>query len=388
MFAPKDLGPTVRISAFTLTGLSTLVVAVRFYCRICVVGKLKLYDYTMSLAVLCTWGLCVVNHYQLLYGSGQHPRPLYLKADPPWHTRELLLGSARSWYAYQIMYIADLAIIKFSILFFYLSIATERAFRWLVFACMAAVGVFTVAMIFVNAFECPRKLNAALSPAVFGDRSRYRCIDLSTLYFSQAGFNIASDLFIWIMPIPVLAKLRMDKLKRWALLGLFAVGIIAPVASGLRLWSVYLWSKANARSRYNGGYILFWTQVELNTAIVCASAPSLQPLIKHLFGGLTRAHQRNSWYYYGGGTLPNASEIEAGRGSVHADLQTPRASYPAARKVSSSEFDNDKVLVRDFNDAEEEIRVRVLHFSSNRSSAYSSQPPKSPQRPRDMLLAG
>lgn len=70
MFAPADLGPTVRITAFTLTGISTAVVAVRFYCRIWIVGKPKIYDFVMLAALVCTWGLCVINHYQLLYGTG------------------------------------------------------------------------------------------------------------------------------------------------------------------------------------------------------------------------------------------------------------------------------------------------------------------------------
>jgi hypothetical protein len=52
-----------------------------------IVGKLKLSDYIMAVALvteppdgfqshdtdllkLCTWGLCACNHYQLLFGSG------------------------------------------------------------------------------------------------------------------------------------------------------------------------------------------------------------------------------------------------------------------------------------------------------------------------------
>lgn len=92
MFAPYDLRPTILITAFTLTGVSTLVVAgrsvsrrtqnyysclqvLRLYCRISVVGRLKLYDYIMLIALLLTWGLCVCNHYQLMFGSGAQGTP-------------------------------------------------------------------------------------------------------------------------------------------------------------------------------------------------------------------------------------------------------------------------------------------------------------------------
>ena len=55
------------------------------------------------------------------------------------------------------MYLADLALIKLSILAFYLSIATHRTFRVLVIISITVVSVFSITMIFLNAFECPKK---------------------------------------------------------------------------------------------------------------------------------------------------------------------------------------------------------------------------------------
>ncbi|KAF2008057.1 hypothetical protein P154DRAFT_14827 [Amniculicola lignicola CBS 123094] len=389
MFAPQDLGPTVEATAYSLTALSTIVVAVRFYCRIWVVGKLKLYDFIMLAAVVCTWGLCVVNHYQLYFGSGEHPRPKNVPPASLGFIEHRLWGSARSWYAYQIMYLGDLGLIKLSILVFYLSIATTRTFRVMVHITIAIVSIFTVVMIFLNAFECPKDPGMAVTPAIFRQRKQ-ECFDLPTLYFSQAGFNIASDTIILLLPMPILIKLRMPKARRFALLLVFSAGIVAPVASSLRTWGLYVWNHTPKSGRYNGAYVLFWTQVELNTAIICASVPSLQPLFKRVFGEISR-FRRSTYYYYDNGPSAMVETIGSPRrGNASTDplsvVDTIQPPNGPSKQNFADESEHDFVIVQDLGD-EEEIRSRVLFFASGRSSAQS-YPPKSPQRPREMLSSG
>ncbi|KAF2475511.1 uncharacterized protein BDR25DRAFT_213316 [Lindgomyces ingoldianus] len=398
MFAPNDLGPTIEITAYTLTSLSTLVVGVRFYCRIWVVGRLKLYDYVMVTALLCTWGMCAINHYQLFYGSGQHPRPPNL---PPVRPK---LGAARSWYAFQLMYLADLALIKFSILAFYLTIATQRTFRFLVYLSIVIVAVFTIVMIFVNAFECPEHPSFALGPQIF-EREKYHCLIMNTVYYTQAGFNIFSDTAILLLPMPLLVQIKsMAKLKRIALLGVFSVGGIAPIASAIRVWGVYMWANSD-EPRYYGGYVIFWTQIELNTAIVSASVPSLQPLFKRVFGELSRFPRRSAYYYYGDGAGSHSNMTEAHIGQGRRDvreiplsgLESPRSSYHPPKQSSNTELESGCIHVHSISEEEEirarvdiseeeEIRNRVLAFSSQRSSTQSHIP-KSPERPRDILMS-
>ncbi|ORY08330.1 hypothetical protein BCR34DRAFT_603581 [Clohesyomyces aquaticus] len=392
MFAPHDLGPTAEYTAYALTGLSTIVVGVRFYCRIWVVGKLKPYDYIMLSALVCTWGMCIINHYQLLFGSGK-TLPHGNTPPPSIHRIiEMAFGAARSWYAFQLMYLVDLALIKFSILAFYLSIATSRTFRLLVHLTAAAVLVFTIVMIFVNAFECPKHPSYALGPEIF-QREKYGCLEMTNIYYIQAGFNIFSDAAILFLPMPLLIKIKsMPRLKRYALIAVFSVGALAPIASVIRVWGVYMWA-TSTDPRYYGAYVMFWTQVELNTAIISASVPSLQPLFKKLFGEFSRYTRRNAYYYYGHGTvrLSNVTEVNTGRGRGNVSeipltgLESPRSSYRHPSRIQSNEFGNEAILIQDLGE-EEEIQNRVRYFASQRSSVHSHIP-KSPQYPRDALMS-
>lgn len=246
-------------------------------------------------------------------------------------------------------------------------------------------------MIFINAFECPHNPSLVFEPAIFVMRDKWHCFDLTALYFTQAALNIFSDLFILVLPLPVLMKLHMPTLKRICLLMVFSVGLLVPIAASFRLWILSIWHDAPPDiSRYYGGYILFWDAVELNTAIICASAPSLQPLFRRAFGELRSISRgRASYYYYGddGGTIMTQTTIGR-RGSRRLDQELQLQRRPASREVQKrnhEEIRGDLVVVRE-SEEEEDVRSRMHNFAIRPISARSDmQVPKPPARPRDIL---
>lgn len=372
-----------------------------FYCRYWVVGKLKAYDFIMLAALLCTWGLCVINHYQLLYGTGGQDDP---NAPKPELTPEFLalfnkiaVGGAKAWFSYRIMYLVCLGLIKLSILVFYLTFATSRAFKNLVVSSIVVIVVFTMVTGFLNGFECPHDPSLTLSAKIYDNRYTSRCLNRPILYYTQAGFNIFSDAFILFLPMPSLWQLRMQPLKRASLFAVFSVGLLVPIASGIRVWSLYYWAHSGTRVRYTGAYMIFWSQVEINTAIVCASAPSFQPLFKRVFGRLVSYRTHSAYYYYGDGANTQTMtqfRLQPGSGRITeedciSDAQTPAtpasSHQPNKRSTGGTFVDADLIVIKEL-DEEEEIRERVRRFASN--SSLRTTPPISPQRPRDTFSPG
>lgn len=250
-------------------------------------------------------------------------------------------------------------------------------------------------MIVVNAFECPRKPSLVFEPEIFVMREQWHCFNLTALYFSQSALNIFSDLFILVLPLPTLVKLHMPTIKRICLLIVFSVGLLVPIAASFRLWILYLWHDAPLDlSRYYGGYILFWDAVELNTAIICASAPSLQPLFRRAFGELRAlSRDRSAYYYYGddrGGTIMTQTTL-ARRGSRRLDQEIPLQRRPTSREVhkrSHEELESDLVVISEMEN-EEDIRTWAQASAIRPTSTHSeTQPPKSPARPRDLFASG
>lgn len=244
-------------------------------------------------------------------------------------------------------------------------------------------------MIIINAFECPKKPSLVVAEDIFLMRKEWQCFDLVRLYYVQAALNVFSDIFILILPLPVLVKLRMETIKRICLLIVFSVGLLVPAAAAFRIAALHLWAYADPDlSRYYGGYILFWDQVELNTAIICASAPSLQPLFRRVFGEISRL-SRGMYYYYGDGQNTMTQRTIGRRGSRRPEqdvaLETPEITYqPRKRSVDNTESG---LVLFERVDEEEEIKNRVRAFAARPASLHSHLP-KSPIRPHNILSSG
>lgn len=292
------------------------------------------------------------------------------------------------------MYLVCLGLIKLSILVFYLSFATQPTFRNLVKIWIVVVAVFSIVTIFLSGFECPHDPSITLSAKIFDPRYASKCLNRAILYYCLAAFNMFSDAFILFLPIPSLLQLRMPALKRASLLAVFSAGLLVPIASGIRLWSLYLWANSGSEARYYGGYMLLWSQVEVNTAIVCASAPSLQPLFKRVFGRLVSYRTHSAYYFYGDGagntmvetyTEPRRTRPLTPLSDSARDLESPPASYQP-NKRSTAGTENELIVVQEV-DEEERIRDRVRQFASQ-SSLGQPQSPRSPARPKEILPYG
>ncbi|PGH23625.1 hypothetical protein AJ80_02231 [Polytolypa hystricis UAMH7299] len=324
---PRTLGPTLLIVAFTLVSLSTCIVALRLYCRYFRTGAVKIDDYLMVAALLLTWGIAAINSFQVQYGTGTRTEDQDME-----NGLSLLEGTLKSWYVYQIVYLVTLCVVKLSILSFYRMLSSQRIYRIVIYGAMGVVITFTIAMVFVNAFECPNPSDAWSIEILFqGDGS---CHDLHPIYYGQASFNIFSDLFILLLPMPMLRRLHMKRNKRFALIAIFSVGSLAVLASAVRVYALTLWSAVDADIPYQGANILIWSQVEINIAIISASIPSLKPLLRRTFPTTTVAHT----YAYGrkGGYVTSFSEQRSNANVVELKgLASP--SSPRPRHDSDSD---------------------------------------------------
>lgn len=66
--------------------------------------------------------------------------------------------------------------------------------------------------------------------------------------------------------------------KRLALIGIFSIGIMAIIASSVRMWVMMLWAESPWNSARFGADLLLWGQVETNAGIISASVPFLRLL--------------------------------------------------------------------------------------------------------------
>ncbi|OAL02418.1 hypothetical protein IQ06DRAFT_291821 [Phaeosphaeriaceae sp. SRC1lsM3a] len=290
--------------------LSTIAVSLRLYCRIFRIRNVGLDDWFMVAALCVTIAMGIMNAFHISWGTGRHVKDL--------HVPSMRIPNLKHFYFYQLVYPVALFFVKASILALYHRIFKLANFRWKVYAVAGFVSVYTIVVLFVNAFECRPKPSQAWSPTF-----PKGCNDLRTTYFAVGGINIFTDIVIFILPFKAFWKLELAPRKRWALLGVFMVGGLAVIASIVRMYALYLYNTTKDIS-YDAIFILLLSQVEVNIAIVSASAPTLRPLLKNTALALSQSDKYGDRYGSGHrntiGSTPTTKNRSRNRASAQFEL--------------------------------------------------------------------
>ncbi|KAF1995417.1 hypothetical protein P154DRAFT_445456 [Amniculicola lignicola CBS 123094] len=258
----------------------------RYYCRYFRMGTIGATDHLMLTALILTWGNTTVNWYQDLFSSRFRPSQFRRPEKRPM-IEDALRGTLITWYTYRMTYTIALCFVKLSILFFYRAIASQRTFRRFVNFGIGTVIVYTFAASLAAGFQCENPSDAWSTDAflsqfdgVPGRIKKPKCYDPTRLWVFTSAFNLFSDVVILLLPIPTLLSLRVPMNKRLALIGIFSVGIMAIVASCVRMWVMALWSESPQNSAKFGSDLLLWGQVETNSGIISASVPFLRLIFR------------------------------------------------------------------------------------------------------------
>jgi hypothetical protein len=149
------------------------------------------------------------------------------------------------------MYNASLAFTKFSILFQYLRIFPGRSFRIACHIMMAVVATYSSWAIvsgYVNCVPVAKFWNHDLPGS---------CLNFEAVWFFNASMNIATDLALLILPMPLLSQLQLPRMQKIALMGVFAIGILVIITSILRLSSLHQVAQSPDTSCTSPFYFLF-----------------------------------------------------------------------------------------------------------------------------------
>jgi len=316
------LGPLLFAVEFPLLALSTLFVGLRFFCRHFIVRSVGLDDWLMLVALVNVWQIGVINVYQVKYGSGTHMKELPF-------TPAFFVKTLKVWYVYQLEYLITLFFVKISILAFYRRLSPERRYQTAIKVVAAAVTIYTIAMVLVNAFECPKNPTLAWAPTF-----PKGCNNLVPVYYAQAAFNIFSDVVILVLPLPSLIKLQVSNRKRMGLIVVFGIGSVAVIASIVRINALYIFQHSKDIP-YDGIYILLWSQVEINVAIISASAPGILPLVNFITGGSTIGKSKGYSYPVSPGNQSRHIALQSFGGTSRKEGAT--ANVACGRALNESE---------------------------------------------------
>ena len=129
----------------------------------------------------------------------------------------------RFFYVMEIIYLAEVALLKLSLLFFYIRIFPGGAVRRLLWGTVAFVSVFGVVFVSTAIFQCApidaywRSWDVAYQG---------RCLDINAIAWSNAAISIALDVWMLAIPLWQLRTLNLDWKKKIGVAMMFGVGTL------------------------------------------------------------------------------------------------------------------------------------------------------------------
>lgn len=98
-----------------------------------------------------------------------------------------------------------------------------------------------------------------------------------------------------ILPVKALWGLQIPKRQKIALVGILTIGWFVCIVSILRLNALIVLSKHADDRTYYSAATAYWSAIEMNLGIVCASLPALKPLVVKIIPGFSTRHSSRGY---------------------------------------------------------------------------------------------
>ncbi|KAL8995928.1 MAG: hypothetical protein Q9188_006693 [Gyalolechia gomerana] len=258
------------ITAAICIFLILIFAVLRTYSNIYIRRHRTLDDYTFMLATICTTiyiSLVIALLSKGLFGT---------------HVWELTLGELRNTPFLLVLLLESLWgpfvwFIKLSLFQLYLHLfGTLRWMKWAVWMGIVVTGLFYLSITVAKLAMCAPRGSQTYIMAF----STARCSRAKVLGVITGVFNILSDLYLLIIPIPAILGLNVRTPKKMGTLAVFMTGIIAVTASILGLiYRIKLNSNKDDTWRIVPFYLA--VLVEMTCGIVVLSMPAIAQIARH-----------------------------------------------------------------------------------------------------------
>ena len=106
------------------------------------------------------------------------------------------------------------------------------------------------------------------------------CFNEAPLVMAFSTITATLDFFAWVLPLPTFFNTRLPLAQRLALVTLFGFGLIAVIASCVRIyWAHYILQETYDVTWY-GFQLWMWMAVEVQLGLICGCVPWLKSLFK------------------------------------------------------------------------------------------------------------
>ncbi|KAL5394405.1 hypothetical protein PMIN06_001580 [Paraphaeosphaeria minitans] len=248
-----------------------IIVALRWYSRAKLSGTHGIEDMAVTLALVFSMAFTGTV-------GGEFGIDLQSKSD---EVRASLLSTImKIMFAGSIFYHTAVNLVRFSILFQY-----HRLFQHLLTfrLCIYVIGVATLGAMAWGILGIVFLCNPVRKYWHSGMPGKY--MDAGDHFWSCSLVGVVLDCIIWVMPMPVLGRLKLRGRQKVGLLVPFGLGLFVCIVSVLRIVHVHGAAETGNVSK-SGSYAAIWSTAETNVAIICSSLIVMKPLLARAVPGM------------------------------------------------------------------------------------------------------
>ncbi|KAL9035659.1 MAG: hypothetical protein Q9214_006478, partial [Letrouitia sp. 1 TL-2023] len=270
--ANENRGPGFEAASITLFCIAVFVVAFRFYARYKtkqlrqVARSFGADEWFALAATILSGGVMGTVIAGVKYGMGKH-----LAHQTPYELEHLVV------YAFVLIVTEAFGALKLSILCLYLRMTPDRSHKRIVYSMMGLVAAHNIAALFSAAFSCKpvSEFWNIYSPVL----NNPHCVNILVLDLFNGAWSVFEDVIIWLLPIPVVWKLKVPFSRKVGLYSLIAISFVAVLAAILRLNTTVIWIHSIDIS-WNFPLVPFFCSLECCVALITSSVPAIYPLFR------------------------------------------------------------------------------------------------------------
>ena len=118
-------------------------------------------------------------------------------------------------FVFQLSWAATFPIVKIAVLIFYNRLFPRKPFRWIIYGTGAFLSLMLLCGLLGMVLQC-RPTRSIWQPGV-----EHRCFNQLGFYIAIGSLNLVTDVFVVLMPIPILWSLHLPPTRKSGLVAVF-----------------------------------------------------------------------------------------------------------------------------------------------------------------------
>ncbi|KAH7317034.1 hypothetical protein B0I35DRAFT_512840 [Stachybotrys elegans] len=202
----------------------------------------------------------------------------------------------RIFFITPLLFCPLVAFAKLALALFYRGLSPQTWWRWSIDSVIAFIILYNIAIFFALLFACdPIQMSWDLTIA---DGT---CLDRPSIYVSQVSFGTASDVMLFLVPVPLVLQLRIPRAQKVGLIAIFAIGLVTLITGVVRIAMLVLPDFTSLDQTWVVPPPIIVSIAEINLLFVCATIPTLKGFFRHVAPSVFGDTKRGYGYQRTGG---------------------------------------------------------------------------------------